>query len=193
MHVGCPIDEELLLLFTVGSLPCCSPQQMSLHLGIWRMFVGNKTRFSAEHCSCERSFTGRFVICCAAYRRGHRHRYCHFRKAVKAALAGLLVVIGASAFDDPEQLRTDVEQRGTEILKSGIDQLPPESQDNARSLLSEAETEVRSWLSDENVNDLFDRLSNGPARLSDAVENFDSGKGVLPTEIQPIFNTDSSD
>ena len=57
-----------------------------------------------------------------------------FRKAVKAALAGLLVVIGASAFDDPEQLRTDVEQRGTEILKSGIDQLPPESQDNARSL-----------------------------------------------------------
>ena len=44
-----------------------------------------------------------------------------FRKAVKAALAGLLVVVGASAFDDPEQLRTDVEQRSTEILNSGID------------------------------------------------------------------------
>ena len=116
-----------------------------------------------------------------------------FRKAVKAALAGLLVVFGASAFDDPEQLRTDVEQRGTEILNSGIDQLPPESQENARSLLSDAETEVRSWLSDDNVNDLFDRLSNGPARLSDAVEQFDSEKGVLPTEIQPIFNTDSDD
>ena len=116
-----------------------------------------------------------------------------FRKAVKAALAGLLVVVGASAFDDPEQLRTDVEQRSTEILNSGIDQLPPESQDNARSLLSDAETEVRSWLSDENVNDLFDRLSNGSARLSDAVDNFDSEKGVLPTEIQPVFNTDSGD
>jgi hypothetical protein len=116
-----------------------------------------------------------------------------FRKAVKAALAGLLVVVGASAFDNPEQLRTDVEQRGTEILNSGIDQLPLDSQDNARSLLSEAETEVRSWLSDENVDDLIDRLSNGPARLSDAVENFDSEKGVLPTDIQPIFNTDSSD
>ena len=116
-----------------------------------------------------------------------------FRNAVKAALAGLLVVVGASAFDDPEQLRTDVEQRGTEILNSGIDQLPPESQENARSLLSDAETEVRSWLSDENVNDLFDRLSHGSARLSDAVEQFDSEKGVLPTEIQPIFNTDSDD
>ena len=116
-----------------------------------------------------------------------------FRKAVKAALAGLLVVVGASAFDDPEQLRTDVEQRSTEILNSGIDQLPPESQENARSLLSDAETEVRSWLSDENVNDLFDRLSNGSARLSDAVEHFDSEKGVLPTEIQPIFNTDRDD
>ncbi|MGB1785882.1 MAG: hypothetical protein ACPHK6_11235 [Ilumatobacteraceae bacterium] len=116
-----------------------------------------------------------------------------FRKAVKAALAGLLVVVGASAFDDPEQLRTDVEQRSTEILNSGIDQLPPESQENARSLLSDAETEVRSWLSDENVNDLFDRLTNGSARLSDAVEHFDSEKGVLPTEIQPIFNSDSDD
>ena len=116
-----------------------------------------------------------------------------FRKAVKAALAGLLVVVGASAFDDPEQLRTDVEQRSTEILNSGIDQLPPESQENARSLLRDAETEVRSWLSDENVNDLFDRLSNGSARLSDAVEHFDSEKGVLPTEIQPIFNSDSDD
>lgn len=116
-----------------------------------------------------------------------------FRKAVKAALAGLLVVVGASAFDNPDQLRTDVEQRGTEILNSGIDQLPPESQDNARSLLGDAETEVRSWLSDDNVNDLFDRLSNGSARLSDAVDNFDSEKGVLPTEIQPVFNTDSSD
>lgn len=116
-----------------------------------------------------------------------------FRKAVKAALAGLLVVVGVSAFDDPEQMRTDVEQRGTEILNSGIAQLPPESQVNARSLLSSAETEVRSWLSDENVSDLFDRLSHGPARLSDAVENFDSEKGVLPTEIQPIFNSDSSD
>ena len=116
-----------------------------------------------------------------------------FRKAVKAALAGLLVVVGASAFDNPDQLRTDVEQRGTEILNSGIDQLPPESQDNARSLLGDAETEVRSWFSDENVNDLFDRLSDGSARLSDAVDNFDSEKGVLPTEIQPVFNTDSSD
>ncbi|MGB0470681.1 MAG: hypothetical protein ACPHNZ_10890 [Ilumatobacteraceae bacterium] len=116
-----------------------------------------------------------------------------FRKAVKAALAGLLVVVGASAFDDPEQLRTDVEQRSTEILNSGIDQLPPESQENARSLLSDAETEVRSWLSDENVNDLFDRLTNGSARLSDAVEHFDSEKGVLPNEIQPIFNSDSDD
>ena len=116
-----------------------------------------------------------------------------FRKAVKAALAGLLVVVGASAFDDPEQLRTDVEQRGTEILNSGLEQLPPESQENARSLLNDAETEVRSWLTDDNINDLFDRLSNGPTRLSDAVESFDSEKGVLPTEIQPIFNTDSGD
>ena len=116
-----------------------------------------------------------------------------FRKAVKAALAGLLVVVGASAFDDPEQLRTDVEQRGTEILNSGLEQLPPESQENARSLLNDAETEVRSWLTDDNINDLFDRLSNGPTRLSDAVESFDSEKGVLPTEIQPIFNTDSDD
>lgn len=116
-----------------------------------------------------------------------------FRKAVKAALAGLLVVVGASAFDDPEQMRTEVEQRGTEILNSGLEQLPPESQENARSLLNDAETEVRSWLTDDNINDLFDRLSNGPTRLSDAVESFDSEKGVLPTEIQPIFNTDSDD
>ena len=116
-----------------------------------------------------------------------------FRKAVKAALAGLLVVVGASAFDDPEQMRTEAEQRGTEILNSGLEQLPPESQENARSLLNDAETEVRSWLTDDNINDLFDRLSNGPTRLSDAVESFDSEKGVLPTEIQPIFNTDSSD
>lgn len=116
-----------------------------------------------------------------------------FRKAVKAALAGLLVVVGASAFDDPEQMRTEVQQRGTEILNSGLEQLPPESQENARSLLNDAETEVRSWLTDDNINDLFDRLSNGPTRLSDAVESFDSEKGVLPTEIQPIFNTDSSD
>ena len=87
----------------------------------------------------------------------------------------------------------DKKTKGTEILNSGLDQLPPESQENARSLLSDAETEVRSWLSDENVNDLFDRLSHGSARLSDAVEQFDSEKGVLPTEIQPIFNTDSDD
>lgn len=116
------------------------------------------------------------------------------RFAFRAAIVAAIVLGGWLYSENPDKFKEQVTTEGSGVVSTAtdtaIEALPEESQEKARALLGNATASVKEMISDENINTLFERIEGGLGGLQELAGEYESTKGVLPTEITPIFPAD---